>query len=250
MKPSYWIEDRGDEELAVHKVVPDPAAIAISVLPSLYCLTFAAMLFSAPFTAAVPMSRLRVALAWSAGLGLVVAGPALGYLAYSRATFGTWLIGGRAIEFRPARGPQCRIEWKDIRRVRWSCGGFVLLGDEGRITIASRGLRPDDWHAVRSRVEHLLAGRFDLAARPMPLDFRLSRVLAATTPLAILTAILILAMPWLPLVAQVIAIPVYLTIVLGAIRFYWLQAERAYQRLNPTWRTPKSEMSDLEEWAT
>lgn len=249
MKRTYRIECRGDEELAVHKVAPEPVLWGGILLPSFYSLTFAVMCFSAPFTAEVPISRLRVALSFSAGLALVVAGPALGYLAYLRSTYGTWLIDVRAIEFLPLRGTRCRIEWKNVRRVRWSSGGFTVLGDAGRIALYGSGFIPDDWDVVRGRVERLLSGRFDLAIRPMPLDFRWSRVLAATVPLALLTTILILAIPLLPALAQAIALLVYLTTILGAIRFYWLQAEQRYEHLNPRWRTPKLKVGDLEDWS-
>jgi hypothetical protein len=249
-KHSHWIEGREDGGLAVHKVELGPPEIALVIVLLSYSIVLAGMLFSGPFIAKVPMSWSMFALCWLAGLGTLAAGLRLAAFLYSRATRGTWLIGTDAIVLRPLRGPERRINWTDVRWVRWGQLQFVLRGDVCHIGLGRGFLADSDWKEVRERVESLLAGRFDLTIRPLPnQEFRWSRVLRVAVPLGLFTVLLLRTLPSLSARLAAVVLLVYMAVMMGTTILCFRLSKREYERLNPTWRAAKSKVGDWDDWS-
>jgi hypothetical protein len=247
LRHHHWVEYRDDGALAVHKAWPGREFCYV-ILASMYSLIIAVNLFVGPFIARFPMSGKQAALCWAAGLATLAIGHALAAWIWARAPRGAWVIDGQGIEFRPRQGPPCRLAWKEVRWVRWGRLHFVLLGDGRRIALES-GFLKDQWRPVHERVESLLSGRFDLMVRRAPEQpFRLWRVLAVSTPLGLATGLLLVKLSSFSVKWTAIAVLAYLVLTVATMLFCMIGLYRERARLNPTWRAPKSQRDDWEDW--
>jgi hypothetical protein len=124
-----------------------------------------------------------------------------------------------------------------------------LLGEGRRIALESGFLGKDQWKPVHERVESLLSGRFDLIvrrAREQP--FRLWRVLAVSMPLGLATGLLMVKLASFSVKWAAIAVLAYLVLTVATMLFCVSALRRESERLNPTWRAPKSHRDDWEDW--
>ena len=246
----HRVECREGEVLAVHELQVGPEAVAGVFFASFYSLILGGMMICSPFIAAVPLSGSQIARALVAGLGLLIIGQALAITIYRRATRGIWVIDNQGIEIQRQRGPIRRIEWKEMKWVRWGLGRFVLLGDGKRIALDRRFLADGDWKRVRGRVERMLSGHFDLTLRPPPIqEFSVLRVMALFAPLGLLTALSMLWLPSMSLRVTAIVLFAYMVVMVGTMLVCFVLMYRESERRNPTWRAAKFRAGDWEDWS-
>ena len=248
-KRSHWVECREDEVLTVHWTQCGPNAVGGIALASFYSLILAGTLMSAPFVAKVPLSREQIALDVGAGFAILAIGHALAFIIYLRAKRGVWTVDGQGIEFRPRRGPERRLEWKDVRWVKWRQGHFALLADGRRLSLERGLIAEAEWERVRGRVESILSGRFDLTVKPSPAqELNWLRVLALSVPSGLLSGLLLYTAASSPRLLPT-AFGALCVIMMGSVLFCFALLYRESERHNPTWRAAKSKAGDWDDWS-